>query len=92
LEQEKCSWARYFFLTKEAWVKPEDFRKSPPELSLDPAARFGNNTAYSLGITAALFDMIPVKYHPLLDYAKYRHLGKDMLPKCRRSAFGTTSA
>ncbi|KAJ7899604.1 hypothetical protein B0H14DRAFT_3852846 [Mycena olivaceomarginata] len=70
------SWARYFFLTKEAWVKPEDFRKSPPELSLDPAARFGNNTAYSLGITAALFDMIPVKYHPLLDYAEYRQSGE----------------
>ncbi|KAJ7859827.1 hypothetical protein B0H14DRAFT_3628440 [Mycena olivaceomarginata] len=76
----------------EAWVKPEDFRKSPPELSLDPGARFGNNTAYSLGITAALFDMIPVKYHPLLDYAEYRHLGKDFIADVRNARSSTINS
>ncbi|KAJ7851055.1 hypothetical protein B0H14DRAFT_833510 [Mycena olivaceomarginata] len=86
------SWARYFLLTKEAWVKTEDFRKSPPELSLDPAARFGSNTAYSNGITAALFDMIPVKYHPLLDYAEYRHLGKDFIAEVGNARSSTINS
>ncbi|KAJ7870468.1 hypothetical protein B0H14DRAFT_3860941 [Mycena olivaceomarginata] len=89
------SWARYFLLTKEAWVKTEDFRKSPPELSLDPTARFGSNTAYSNGITAALFDMIPVKYHPLLDYAEYRHktslLKSETLAQAPSTLFGESS-
>ncbi|KAF7334159.1 hypothetical protein MVEN_02322000 [Mycena venus] len=70
--------ARIFLLTREGWVTTADFRKGPPELSLDPAARFVNNTAYSHSVTAALFDVIPKKYHSLLDYAEYKHLGKDL--------------
>ncbi|KAF7334178.1 hypothetical protein MVEN_02324000 [Mycena venus] len=70
--------ARIFLLTREGWVTTADFRKGPPELSLDPAARFVNNTAYSHSVTAALFDVIPKKYHSLLDYAEYKHLGKDI--------------
>ena len=71
-------WARIFLLTREGWVTTADFRKSPPELSLDPGARFVNNTAYSHSVTAALFDVIPKKYHSLVDYAEYKHLGKDV--------------
>ncbi|KAJ7677389.1 hypothetical protein B0H14DRAFT_3177791, partial [Mycena olivaceomarginata] len=30
-------------------------------------------------VTAALFNVIPKKYHSLLDYAEYKHLGKDFI-------------
>ncbi|KAJ7215091.1 hypothetical protein B0H12DRAFT_1242072 [Mycena haematopus] len=50
-----------------------------PELTFDPAARFTNNAAYSHSVTAGLFDVIPEKYHMLLDYAEYKHFAKDFI-------------
>ncbi|KAF8145840.1 hypothetical protein K438DRAFT_1991407 [Mycena galopus ATCC 62051] len=70
-------WARLFFLTKEGWVRKEDFRARPSEISLDPEARFTSNTVYSHAITSALYDIVPERFHSLLDSGHYRHLAKD---------------
>ncbi|KAJ7681177.1 hypothetical protein B0H17DRAFT_1138613 [Mycena rosella] len=73
------SWARRFFLTKEIWVRTEDFRKDQPDLPANPEHRFANNNMYSRGITYALFEAIPPKYHLLLDFSEYTHLAKDFV-------------
>ncbi|KAF8145497.1 hypothetical protein K438DRAFT_1991788 [Mycena galopus ATCC 62051] len=70
-------WAHLFFLTKEGWVRKEDFRARPSEISLDPEARFTSNTVYSHAITSALYDIVPERFHSLLDSEHYRHLAKD---------------
>ncbi|KAJ7509462.1 hypothetical protein B0H11DRAFT_2216377 [Mycena galericulata] len=73
------NWSRAFLLTKEAWVRTGDFQKDCPELPANPQARFETNDLYSRGVTAALFDVIPEKYHPLLNYKDYKHLAKDFI-------------
>ncbi|KAF8127322.1 hypothetical protein K438DRAFT_1790010 [Mycena galopus ATCC 62051] len=70
-------WARLFFLTKEGWVRKEDFRARPSEISLDPGARFTTDTAYSHAITLSLYGIIPERFHSLLDPGHYWHLAKD---------------
>ncbi|KAF8142944.1 hypothetical protein K438DRAFT_1784208 [Mycena galopus ATCC 62051] len=71
-------WARLFFLTKEGWVRKEDFRARPSEISLDPGARFTTNTAYSHAITSSLYGILPERFHSLLDSGHYQHLAKDV--------------
>ncbi|KAJ7836868.1 hypothetical protein B0H14DRAFT_2589431 [Mycena olivaceomarginata] len=78
-EKHVGQWARHFFLTKETWVTPENFRASPPDLSLDPATRFSSNTACSRSVTATLFEVVPPKYHSLIDYSEYKHMAKDFI-------------
>ncbi|KAJ7663494.1 hypothetical protein B0H17DRAFT_1144063 [Mycena rosella] len=73
------SWARRFFLTKEVWVRTEDFRKDQPDLPANSEHRFANNNMYSRGITYALFEAIPPKYHRLIDFSEYTHLTKDFV-------------
>ncbi|KAJ7323604.1 hypothetical protein DFH08DRAFT_817640 [Mycena albidolilacea] len=65
--------------SKAEIIKAHPRRKPQPP----PKVRFINNTVYSHSITAALFDVIPTKYHSLLDYSEYKHLGKDFIAELR---------
>ncbi|KAF8158702.1 hypothetical protein K438DRAFT_1777040 [Mycena galopus ATCC 62051] len=85
-------WARLFFLTKEGWVRKEDFRARPSEISLDPEARFTSNTVYSHAITSALYDIVPERFHSLLDSGHYRHLAKDFTTEIRGARSSTINS
>ncbi|KAJ6622642.1 hypothetical protein B0H10DRAFT_1944542 [Mycena sp. CBHHK59/15] len=71
--------AKRFFFTQEAWVQTTDFRKDRPEPPLNPEHRFTNDNVYSQSVTTALFDNIPPKYYPLLDYNSYKHFAADFI-------------
>ncbi|KAJ7703996.1 hypothetical protein B0H17DRAFT_1127021 [Mycena rosella] len=70
----------------------QDFRKDQPDLPANPKHCFANNNMYSRGITYALFEAIPPKYHPLLDFSEYTHLAKDVDPKLLGIAAADRSA
>ncbi|KAJ6613818.1 hypothetical protein B0H10DRAFT_2436299 [Mycena sp. CBHHK59/15] len=71
--------AKRFFFTQEAWVQTTDFRKDGPEPPLNPEYRFTNDNVYSQSVTTALFNNIPPKYYPLLDYNSYKHFAADFI-------------
>ncbi|KAJ6550560.1 hypothetical protein B0H10DRAFT_2202311 [Mycena sp. CBHHK59/15] len=61
--------AKRFFFTQEAWTRAP----------LNPEHRFTNDNVYSQSVTTALFDNIPPKYYPLLDYNSYKHFAADFI-------------
>ncbi|KAJ6572705.1 hypothetical protein DFH09DRAFT_1312485 [Mycena vulgaris] len=71
--------AKRFLLTKALFLDRKAFQKDPPERPDDPRDQFTSNTAYTKSLAIALFQDIPVKFHPLLDSETYSNFSNDFI-------------
>lgn len=70
--------AKLFLFTRALWVDTTQFRPRPPEPSPNPQDQFASDKAYAQSITTALYQDIPVQFHPLLDSQTYGSFAKDV--------------
>ncbi|KAJ6526154.1 hypothetical protein DFH09DRAFT_1328687 [Mycena vulgaris] len=78
---ELVRWAKHFLLTQALFLDTVAFGANPGQLepSDSPQDQFSSDEAYTQGITTAIYQHIPVKFHLLVDAQIYSDFAKDFI-------------
>ncbi|KAJ7090715.1 hypothetical protein C8R44DRAFT_891881 [Mycena epipterygia] len=78
---EVIRWAKEFLLTQALFLNITAFTANPgePKPFTNPEDRFSSNEAYTQGLTTALYAIIPVKFHSLVDAREYGGFARDFI-------------
>ncbi|KAJ6536424.1 hypothetical protein DFH09DRAFT_1324677 [Mycena vulgaris] len=71
--------AKRFLFTRALFLDRRAFQKDPPEPSSDARDQFTSDAAYTKSLAIALFEEVPVKFHPLLDAQTYNDFANDFI-------------